>query len=538
MSHPLLALARRLHSDGHLGRAAVDELRIAARGLADAHGRATSGVARVLLAIEGELGGSFTKAAAARFQTTVAELGARLRGPIALPEDDTPFWLLGAHPLGDFRSTAIPPRRADVVIIGAGLTGASTAYHLAAHVRRGLRVVVIDAGDPATGASGRNGGNFELIPENFLGVYAGLPAERLKYLRRCYPRVDEATLYAQAQRQAAAIMRFGARNTEALLRMAGHGGVGADCDVSAAGWLRIAESAAEEAGLRDEIAFARRLHIPFALWPPARIRRTLGIPARFAGRLCRRNGNYHPFKLVTALLTKAIAAGVGLYTRTPVLAVRAGAGERVVVETAAGPVEAGRIVFATNAFTPQLLPELGAIRYHQSQIFDLEHVRDGLRGMTVTEKKGDLYYNFPGSRRYVDGAGQRRGMLHVGGGLDRPGRDPSRLRRSAAILAEVKADTDERFPETRGQPPSRLWTGPMAFTPDRVPAIGFLRRPSGPARAFIVAAGFNGYGGSYCLETGRLAARMVREGKTPAEIPEDIFSPNRFLTSEPLFARS
>ena len=56
----------------------------------------------------------------------------------------------------------------DVLLIGAGLTGASAAYHLAPAVRdrRLLHVAVIDRADPATEVSGRNGGNFELIPEN------------------------------------------------------------------------------------------------------------------------------------------------------------------------------------------------------------------------------------------------------------------------------------------------------------------------------------------------------------------------------------
>lgn len=47
------------------------------------------------------------------------------------------------------------PGKPDVAIIGAGLTGASTALHLA---RRGIRAVVYEAGLIADGASGRTGG--------------------------------------------------------------------------------------------------------------------------------------------------------------------------------------------------------------------------------------------------------------------------------------------------------------------------------------------------------------------------------------------
>src|SRR5204863_8211432 len=157
----------------------------------------------------------------------------------------------------------------------------------------------------------------------------------------------------------------------------------------------------------------------------------------------------------------------------------------------------------TNAFTATLLPEMRAIQYHQSQILNLEHVLDKIGGMTITEKKGDLYYNFPSARKYQDAQGASRGMLLAGGGLDRRGRDPFHLRRSSSVLDLVLEQAAERFPETCGQPPSRVWTGPMAFTPDRLPVIGFLRRKNFPSTALIIAAGFNGYGGTYCVEAGR-----------------------------------
>src|SRR5262249_9453115 len=48
---------------------------------------------------------------------------------------------------------------ADVVVIGAGYAGLSTALHLA---ERGTRVVVLEAHEPGWGGSGRNGG--QVVP--------------------------------------------------------------------------------------------------------------------------------------------------------------------------------------------------------------------------------------------------------------------------------------------------------------------------------------------------------------------------------------
>jgi len=529
-------LERRAIERGAIRRNEILALEPAVAAMSDSHGRATPALRRAFLYLERIARAAFTPGATAAFQQLVAGTGSQMRGPIQLPEDDTPYWQMDGHPLADFQSARRLPSAADVVVIGAGLTGSSTSWHLAPAIRRkGLRVVVLEYGDPATQASGRNGGNFELIPENFLGEYQGLPVERQKWLTRRYPWLAEGTIRQAANRQTRLIFEFGSRNSARFLEIVKKEKI--DCDLSETGWLRIADTPEEERGIRREVELASRIGVHFDLVSPRQIRRETGIPARYAGRKAVPNGNYHPFKFVCGVLDRSLRRGVQLFSRTPVLALSATRGGLVRLETSRGVVTARRVVFATNAFTSNLLPEMRAIRYYQSQVLNLEHVRDTIGGMTITEKKGDLYYNFPKARKYRDGEGRSRGMLLVGGGLDRPGHDPFLLRRSLTVLDLVLGQVSDRFTETRGQPPSRLWTGPMAFTPDRVPVIGFLRRSDFPPDSLIIAAGFNGYGGTYCVEAGRLAAEMALTGETPLEVPEDMFSPHRFLTRRPLFAK-
>ena len=115
--------------------------------------------------------GRLSKGALLLLQQLQARLGIPTTRPIALPVDDQPFWHRTQRPFADYRSTEELPSWADVVIIGAGLTGAAAAYHLK---DARLNVVIIEKGDPAGEASGRNGGNFELLPENSVGTYEGL----------------------------------------------------------------------------------------------------------------------------------------------------------------------------------------------------------------------------------------------------------------------------------------------------------------------------------------------------------------------------
>lgn len=115
--------------------------------------------------------GRFSREALLLFQNLQARLGISTTRPIALPIDDQPFWHRAQRPFANYQSTDELPNFADVVIIGAGLTGAAAAYHLK---DAGLSVAVIEKGDPAGEASGRNGGNFELLPENSVGTYEGL----------------------------------------------------------------------------------------------------------------------------------------------------------------------------------------------------------------------------------------------------------------------------------------------------------------------------------------------------------------------------
>jgi hypothetical protein len=79
--------------------------------------------------------------------------------PIDNPTE--PFWLREVHELHNHRSTEALPESCDVVIIGAGYSGVSTAYNLAkgeaSKDGSKLSVTILEARSPCSGATGRNG---------------------------------------------------------------------------------------------------------------------------------------------------------------------------------------------------------------------------------------------------------------------------------------------------------------------------------------------------------------------------------------------
>ena len=102
------------------------------------------------------------------------------------PKPSLSFWLQGTrnNPLIGHRTTEIIPTDADVVVVGAGMSGVATAYHLLKghDPSRGdlPKVVVLEAREACYGATGRNGGHCK--PDCYRGAFCefaelGLPEE-------------------------------------------------------------------------------------------------------------------------------------------------------------------------------------------------------------------------------------------------------------------------------------------------------------------------------------------------------------------------
>lgn len=90
--------------------------------------------------------------------------------PVSNPGNS--FWNTDAHKLHDYRSTDDLPIYSDVVIIGAGFAGVSTAYHLLKEQKTTHSITILEARGVCSGATGRNGGHLRPDLYGHIPTYA------------------------------------------------------------------------------------------------------------------------------------------------------------------------------------------------------------------------------------------------------------------------------------------------------------------------------------------------------------------------------
>ncbi|KAG0648261.1 Gamma-glutamylputrescine oxidoreductase [Hyphodiscus hymeniophilus] len=88
-------------------------------------------------------------------------------------ESTLPFWRTEPHELDTHRSTPELPKTCDILIIGAGYAGITSAYHILKSLEgkgSSPNIVLVEARQACSGATGRNGGHlrpavYSLLPE-------------------------------------------------------------------------------------------------------------------------------------------------------------------------------------------------------------------------------------------------------------------------------------------------------------------------------------------------------------------------------------
>ena len=147
----------------------------------------------------------------------------------------TPFWLAQGNPLENHPWRSNPdaglPESAHVVVIGAGFTGGSLAYHWSKSTPVESKMVVLEMGDAAGGSSGRNEGL--VVMGRFYSYVHKTVRKHLDAVRR---DLSAGQRDRMARQFAAAYAHAAYRNADLIEETIREEGF--DCGYVGAGWVQ------------------------------------------------------------------------------------------------------------------------------------------------------------------------------------------------------------------------------------------------------------------------------------------------------------
>lgn len=353
-----------------------------------------------------------------------------------------PFWWTDSPPPPP---TSTPlPERADVAIIGSGVTGLSAAIELA---RAGSAVVVLDCEAIGSGASSRNGGAISA------GVTLGRGRSRAD-LEREFGAARFAALMEEAKASYDDFFAFTTRE-------------GVACDLRETGRFVAAHSrkALDELERRAELLNSEGRD-EAAIVPRSRLDEELAAPRYHGGLIVRRAAALHPARLTRGLAEAAARHGASLHGGVEVRAIVRHAGEstRFTLETNRGSIEAREVVIATNGYTGALTPwhNRRLVKVASAMIATeaigaerVRHILPKLRVYGDTKRLTSYFRPSPDGTRILFGGRAR----FLGQGAERN-------------AAELHATMTMLFPDLAGVKVARAWSGHLAFGFDYLPHLG------------------------------------------------------------------
>jgi glycine/D-amino acid oxidase-like deaminating enzyme len=333
-----------------------------------------------------------------------------------------------------------PPARTDVVIVGAGYGGLSTALELR---RNGIEATVLERGVFGIGASTRNGG----MISGGTNLGKGLGGKN--------QTEDEFT------NNKAAFLGAGADSLSTVEDIITREGI--DCGLIRHGRFVGAWTPKHYDEQASKIAmFNQHADVGAEMIPRERVREMMASDYYYGGMYVRRGGHLHPARYYKGLLEAAHKAGARLCADVEAERIEKVAnGWRVL--TAKGPVQAREVVIATNGYTGDLTPRLKRrVVPIASHIIATEplpmpasELIPQLRSIADTKRVLTYYRPSPDGKHLIFGGRARFTAA------------PPEV--SAPVLYQYMID---RFPQLDGIRITHVWTGNVAFALDYMPHMG------------------------------------------------------------------
>jgi glycine/D-amino acid oxidase-like deaminating enzyme len=378
-----------------------------------------------------------------------------------------------ATPPGPDLPELIGTQQADVIVIGAGFTGLSTALHLR---EAGVDVAIIEAAEPGWGASGRNNGQViptlsRPDPEDIIAKH-GAVGERFVGLLR-----DSASMLFEVARR-----------------------YKIEAEQEQAGWVQPVHSPGRIKIAERRVRQWSKFGAPVELLSREQAREMLGSDAWYGGFWNKTGGHINPLALARGLARAVLGLGARIYARSPAESFER-RNDRWIVKTAKGEISGRALVVATNAysgeFSKSLVPEIATeVMPVLSWQMATQPLSDNVRKTIIpgrqamSDTHGELYF-----ARY-----DARNRLVTGGAVIGPGNKAERLK------ARVAERLQRLWPQIGEVSFDYVWNGYVGMTTDFFPRIHRL----GP----------NAYGWTGC--NGRAVALTMPLGRELAKAVQGV----------------
>ena len=408
---------------------------------------------------------------------------------------ERPFWWEAAPPAP--AETPLPDQ-AEVVVIGGGIAGLSTALELG---RNGMKSLVLDREPIGWGASSRNGGALS---------GAGSLGKVRSDLEQAFGAKFVAELAEEGEQ---AFEDFEAlvkrENLDCDYIRCGRF-VGAHAPKAMEGLKRCAEMINKAGGVEEAFVLSRKC-----------VQEEIATTRYHGGMLLLRAGALHPAKDVRSLARAAEAQGATLASGVEMRGWRREADGGFVVETSRGPVRARHLMLGTNGYTGTEAP------WHRRRLIPVasymiateelgeERVRRALPKLRVYGDTKKILYYFRPSPDY-------RRILFGG----RASFVDADLRRSAVTLHRFLTHL---IPDLRGVRLTHSWKGNVAFAFDMMPHVGVQE-------GVHYAMACNGSGVVTMTHLGKAAAHQILGGgNRPSAFARLSFPTRPFYSGNPWF---
>jgi glycine/D-amino acid oxidase-like deaminating enzyme len=341
-------------------------------------------------------------------------------------------------PAGPDLPELIGTAEADVIVIGGGFTGLSTALHLR---EEGVDVAIVEAMEPGWGASGRNNG--QVIPT----------------LSRPDPD-DIIARHGAAGERFVALLRDSASVLFDVVRR-----YQIQAEQEQAGWVQPVHSPGRIKIAERRVRQWSKFGASVELLSRDQTRHMLGSDAWFGGFWNRTGGHINPLALSRGLARVVLDRGGRIYARSPVAGFER-TGDRWVVKTANGVISGRALIVATNAYTGEFSKSLMPAIAHEvmpvlSWQMATQPLSDDVRKSIIpgrqamSDTHGELYF-----ARY-----DARNRLVTGGAVIGPGNKAERLK------LRVAERLQRLWPQIGQVNFDYVWNGYVGMTTDLLPRI-------------------------------------------------------------------